>query len=72
MCAERCDGCDKPVQVSGGIADLWTTDGSQTDGMTLELTDGSEHFLCFECIDRLPDDSVITEADIADLPTDTD
>ena len=31
-------------------------------GMTLEFDDGSEEFLCFDCIDALPDEP--TKADV--------
>ena len=35
---------------------------------TLESdTDGSEHFLCFDCIARLPDDRDVTAADVEAL-----
>lgn len=66
MTGERCEGCDRSVPVAGGIANVWTLGGTQTGGMTLELTDGTEHFLCFECIDELDDDP--TAADVAGLP----
>jgi len=33
--------------------------------MTLEFADGTEHFLCFDCIEELPDDP--SEADVAAL-----
>jgi hypothetical protein len=35
--------------------------------MTLELVDGSEHFLCYDCIDRLPDDHEVVAEDVAAL-----
>jgi hypothetical protein len=63
--ADRCDGCGAEVQVAGGVANLWDTTPRQTGGLTLELADGSEFFLCFECIDRLPDDP--TTADVEEL-----
>ena len=62
----RCDGCGKGVSVSGGIATFWTFEPGTTGGMTLELDDGTEHFLCFSCIEALPDDP--TGADVAALP----
>lgn len=68
MTREPCDGCGKPVPIGGGIANIWTTEGQQTGGLTLELADGSEHFLCFDCIERLPDDP--TAADVAGLSAD--
>jgi hypothetical protein len=68
MAKEPCDGCGKPVKIGGGIADLWSFDTGSTEGMTLELVDGSEHFLCYECIDRLPDDREVLAEDVAALP----
>jgi hypothetical protein len=68
MAKEPCDGCGKPVKIGGGIADLWSFDTGSTEGMTLELVDGSEHFLCYECIDRLPDDREVVAEDVAALP----
>lgn len=57
MAKESCEGCGESVKIAGGIANLWTLEHDATGGMTLEFdADGSEHFLCFDCIDRLPDD----------------
>ncbi|MEF8773141.1 MAG: hypothetical protein V5A23_00675 [Halobacteriales archaeon] len=67
MATERCDGCGGDVTVGGGIAGLFRTDPEPTGGMTLELADGSEHFLCFDCIGRLPDDREPTAEDVAAL-----
>ncbi len=50
-----CDGCGAEVPVAGGIANFWTLEGTETGGMTLEFDDGTEHFLCFVCIEALPD-----------------
>lgn len=61
----RCDGCGKGVSLAGGIANLWTFQPGTTGGITLELADGTEHFLCFDCVDELPDDP--TAADVAAL-----
>ncbi|PSP74950.1 hypothetical protein BRC81_17410 [Halobacteriales archaeon QS_1_68_20] len=55
MTTEPCDTCAEEVTIAGGIANLWTMEKTPTGGMTLELEDGSEHFLCFGCIERLPD-----------------
>lgn len=65
MGGNRCDGCGREVPVAGGIANFWTLEHRQTGGLTLELDDGSEYFLCFACIDRLPDEP--TGADVAAL-----
>jgi hypothetical protein len=66
MATETCEGCGEQVKIAGGIANLWTLDNDATGGMTLEFdADGSEHFLCFECIDRLSDDP--TAEDVAAL-----
>lgn len=56
MASEPCDGCGQSVKIAGGIANLWTFGGDETGGLTLELADGSEHFLCYDCIDELPDE----------------
>ena len=66
MASDTCDGCGRDVPIAGGIANLWTMEKRSTGGMTLELSDGSEHFLCFACIERVPDDPA--EADVAALP----
>ncbi len=70
MASQSCDGCGRRVRIGGGIGDFWSfsNDGS-TDGMDLELADGSEFFLCFDCIERLPDDRDATTADVAALPS---
>ena len=64
MATKRCDVCGDDVRIGGGIADLWNFEFSSTQGMTLELTDDTEHFLCFDCMERLPGDREPTEADI--------
>lgn len=64
MGQDSCDGCGRRVTVAGGVANIWTfgdRDGSEGTAMTLELEDGSEHLLCYPCIEVLPDH-----------PTDTD
>lgn len=60
MATEPCDACGDEVPIAGGIANLWTLEHDATGGMTLELADGTEHFLCFTCIEELPDDEEIT------------
>lgn len=68
MARERCDGCGSEVTIAGGIANIWTLEHESTGGLTLEFEDGSEHFLCFSCIERLPDHP--TAEDVEDLPED--
>jgi len=67
MASEQCDGCGDDVPIGGGIGSLWSSKNRQTGGMTLELADGSEHFLCYDCMDRLPDDSDVTAEDVEAL-----
>ncbi|MFC7018507.1 MULTISPECIES: DUF7561 family protein [Haloarcula] len=67
MATQPCDGCGTSVSIGGGIANLWSLTNDPTEGIILELADGTEHFLCYDCIDRLPDDREVTEADVADL-----
>lgn len=68
MAREPCDGCGKQVSIAGGIANLWTLESDETGGIRLELADGTEQFLCYECIERLPEDREATAEDVADLP----
>jgi len=65
MATEPCDGCGDDVSIAGGIANLWTHEADETGGLTLELVDGSEVFLCFDCVDRLPEEP--TAEDVAAL-----
>lgn len=62
MASEPCDGCGEEVPIGGGISAMWSSEPRSTGGMSLAFEDGSEFFLCFECIERLPDD-----ADAADV-----
>jgi hypothetical protein len=62
---ELCDGCGRSVSIAGGIANLWSFSGDETGGITLELSDGTEPFLCYDCIEQLPDDP--TAADVRAL-----
>jgi hypothetical protein len=66
MATQPCDGCGVEVTIAGGIANIWTREQTPTGGITLELVDDTEHFLCFDCIDRLPDEDVTAE-DVAAL-----
>lgn len=64
---DGCEGCGRRVRIAGGIGDFWSFSGTKTEGMTLEFeADGTEHFLCFRCIETLPDDPVA--ADVAAIP----
>lgn len=67
MASEPCDACGRSVKIAGGIANLWTFGGDETGGLTLELADGSEHFLCYDCIEKLPEDPM--SEDVAELKT---
>ncbi|MFB6123276.1 MAG: hypothetical protein ABEJ78_07435 [Haloferacaceae archaeon] len=67
MSTDPCDGCGREVTIAGGIGNLWSFDAETTGGVALELADGTEHFLCFDCIERLPDDREVTAADVAAL-----
>ena len=58
MTTELCDGCGRSVSIAGGIANLWSFSGDETGGITLELSDGTEPFLCYDCIEQLPDDQI--------------
>lgn len=69
MSTKRCDGCGKAVRIGGGIGDFWTLEVGSTGGLELELADGSEVFLCFDCIDRLPQDHDVTIEDVEALPS---
>ena len=66
MAKRTCDGCDRRVPVGGGAETLWTT-GEAPGGLSLTLAAGSDHFLCFDCVERLPEDRNATAADVAAL-----
>ena len=70
MASETCDGCQRDVRIGGGGENLWTLEGNNTGGMTIELEDGEEYFLCFECLEELPETP--TSADIQALPDRSD
>lgn len=63
MGRDQCSACGETVQIAGGITGLWQQDHEPTGGMTLEFTDGSVHFLCFDCIDELPDNPKTGDVD---------
>ncbi|QLD85946.1 hypothetical protein HWV23_09485 [Natronomonas halophila] len=65
MASEPCEGCGDDVPIGGGISGIWSSDPEGTGGMTLEFEDGTEHFLCFDCIEELPDEP--SAADVAAL-----
>jgi hypothetical protein len=51
----RCDECDARVRIAGGIGDMWSG-GGPSGGMTLAYDDGTERFLCFDCIAALDEE----------------
>ncbi|WP_256295905.1 DUF7561 family protein [Haloarchaeobius salinus] len=68
MSTDPCDGCGSPVKIRGGIGDFWSfgRGGSDNEGMLLTFdSDGSEHLLCYDCIEKLPDEP--TAADVESL-----
>ena len=74
MATVSCAGCGRDVSIAGGIANFWSFDTDSTDGLTLELADGSEYFLCFACIEELPDNpraEDVTALGAAEDPEDT-
>jgi hypothetical protein len=72
MAKRSCDGCGQSVSIAGGIANLWSFSGDETGGLTLELdADGSEHFLCYDCVERLPDEPTAADVEaLADVEAD--
>lgn len=63
--ADSCDACGRDVPVAGGISGFWNLDQDRTGGIALTFEDDSEHFLCFDCVDALPD--YPTDEDVAAL-----
>jgi hypothetical protein len=72
MSTQRCGGCGATVRIGGGLGDFWSFERGSTGGLDLELADGTELFLCFECIDRLPEDRDVTAADVEALPSEAE
>lgn len=72
MGVQRCDGCGSKVRIAGGIGDFWTFASESSGGIDLELADGTDHFLCFDCVERLPDDRDVTSRDVVALSGDAD
>ena len=66
MSADPCDGCGQPVRIAGGMENLWVHDEGAAGGMTLEFPDGTEHFLCFACIEALPEEPTATDVEALD------
>lgn len=67
MASDTCNGCGDSVSIGGGIANIWTQESRPTEGIILELVDDTEHLLCYDCIDRLPDDREVRAADVEAL-----
>lgn len=66
MSKRRCAGCQRRVHVGGNRGNFWRFDAANPQGITLELRDESEHFLCFDCVEALPEEPAAT--DVASLP----
>lgn len=69
MASEPCEACGRSVTIGGGIAAIWSFAPDKTGGMSLHFGDGTEAFLCFECLEDLPEDA--TAADVTSI-LDTD
>lgn len=67
MAKRPCEVCGTRIRIAGGIGDLWNFAFESTQGMTLELVDGAEYFLCFDCMERLPGDREPTADDVEAL-----
>ena len=67
MGADTCAACEEPVHIGGGIAGIWSFEQEPTGGMTLTFDDGTAYFVCFPCLDSLPDDP--TRADLESIVT---
>ncbi|WP_247730072.1 DUF7561 family protein [Halovivax limisalsi] len=68
MTRTACDGCDRQIVPAGSIVTLQGLDERRATGgtgLTLELTGGTTHELCYPCIRLLPEEP--TEADVAAL-----
>ncbi len=63
MARRTCESCGDRVSIGGGISAIWSFEPEPTEGMILEFEDGTEHFLCFPCIDRLPDHPTAADVD---------
>lgn len=63
MTADPCEGCGRSVHIAGGTENLWTHSSGRGGGMTLELDDGNEYFLCFQCVEELPEDATSEDID---------
>jgi hypothetical protein len=55
------------VRIAGGIGDFWSFTSEPTGGLTLEFEDGTEVFLCNDCLSQLPDDRELSRDDITTL-----
>jgi len=55
------------IELSGWIGDFPSFDFSSTGRMILDLADGSEHFLCMVCVEKLPEDRDPTAEDVEAL-----
>lgn len=65
MSRNRCEACGAGIAIGGGIAGIWSDSPERTSGMTLQFDDTREFFLCFECIESLPQDA--DESDVRNL-----
>jgi hypothetical protein len=61
---DPCENCGTRVRVAGGIGDMWNPP-APTGGLTVEFETGGEAFLCFACLEKLPDEP--TQADVDEL-----
>lgn len=66
MSKQTCDGCTQRVHIGGNRGNFWRFDTAGPEGITLELADETEHFLCFRCVEDLPEEP--TAADVGALP----
>lgn len=63
MATETCNACGEEVPIGGGIAGIWSSDPEGTGGLIVEFEDGTELFLCFDCIEKLPPEPMPADVD---------
>lgn len=60
---DLCEACGREIEIAGGVANIWDATPRQTGGLTLELSDDSEFFLCYDCIEALPENPTRDDVD---------
>lgn len=63
MVRRTCDSCNRGVSLATGRENVWVLEGQSTEGLMIEVDDGTDYVLCSSCLQELPTDPTIEDVE---------